>query len=873
MAFSSPGTGGFANPFDRITTRSLTWGAIIATLVLAINVPLTIRNTREMSTNAWWLARSHRIVNELFGLLVLVKDAETGARDYAITREGRDAIAIDATRRAVTQQLDTLRRLVAGRTEQRARLARAESAIRGRLAMLDTLQRAVPTGAADTLRLRMFGRGGTIAADSLRNHVDAMIRAEQILLDERAQASAETYWRASRSGAFAGLAALVAFLGFVVVLRRELQVRSRAAREIGDERERLDTTLRSIGDAVMTADANGYITAMNPVAERLTGVAARSAIGEPLERVFRVSEDPSAPLTTDASASSARMRPTQRMALFARDGMVRPIDRTSAAILTANGDRLGDVIVFRDMSEQRATEQRLEDNRQRLQLAMRSAHMTSFDLDLQSGALRLSDNSSDAMGLTSAQPLESLVQFLVHVHPEDRPRVQAALYRGSLPGDPFHVVFRMGDSTAPHPRWIELQGEHQIGRDARRQLTGLALDITDRKRLEDEQRTLALDLSQAARRKDEFIATLAHELRNPLATLRNGVEILRLASPIPEPLRRAREMMERQVVLLVRLVDDLLDVSRITSGKLELRREHVALQSVVGAAVEASLSHFERRSQSLQAHVPPQDVIVDGDTVRLAQVLTNLLDNASKYSPAGATVHVELTATPTAAILVVRDMGQGIPAEQLQRVFELFTQVDRPLERTTGGLGIGLTLVKRLVEMHGGSIRAASLGEGLGSTFTITLPRVDATQTVSDDHAVTVAEPLSTQPIVVCDDNVDAATTLAMILRDRGHEVITVHDGESAISVARTRVPSAMIIDLGMPGLNGFDTARRIRALPLLVPTLLVALTGWGSDDYRRQSREAGFDHHLVKPADLTALDALLATVRTAPSMVSGTTT
>ena len=373
-------------------------------------------------------------------------------------------------------------------------------------------------------------------------------------------------------------------------------------------------------------------------------------------------------------------------------------------------------------------------------------------------------------------------------------------------------------------------------------------------------RKLAADLSDADRRKDEFLATLAHELRNPLAPIRNGLAVLRLSGDSAESVAQTRVMMERQLAHLVRLVDDLLDVSRISQGKVELRREPVSLAAVIANAVETSRPSIEAGGHQLDVRVPREPVHVEGDETRLAQVFANLLNNAAKYSEQGKRIELDAALEGPEVVVRVRDAGVGIPAEMLSRIFELFTQVDRSLERAQGGLGIGLTLVQRLVEMHGGSVEAHSDGAGRGSEFIVRLPAGEPPASPGAPRSVE-SPAASVRPlrILVADDNEDSAASLAMVLEIAGHTVRMANDGEQAVAVAADFRPDVVLLDIGMPRLNGYEACRRILEQPSNGQAVLIALTGWGQDEDRRRSLEAGFHHHLVKPVDPATLARLLA--------------
>jgi signal transduction histidine kinase/DNA-binding response OmpR family regulator len=378
-------------------------------------------------------------------------------------------------------------------------------------------------------------------------------------------------------------------------------------------------------------------------------------------------------------------------------------------------------------------------------------------------------------------------------------------------------------------------------------------DITARKKIE-------AALRDADRRKDEFLATLAHELRNPLAPIRNSLHVLRLADGVHPAVDHVRAMMERQVDHMVRLVDDLMEVSRITRGKITLRTERVDLVAVIQNAIETSQPLIDSAHQMLVRALPEEPLIVEGDPVRLAQVFANLLNNAAKYEDGPGQIHVTALREGASAVVSVRDTGIGIPAEMLPRVFDMFIQINRADRHSQDGLGIGLTLVRSLIQMHGGSVVAKSDGPGLGSEFIVRLPVADG---IRATDAPPEGKAWSRVPlrVMVVDDNRDAADSLGMLLEFLGAEVKVVHDGAAALDQLAAFRPSLVLTDLGMPGLDGYEVARRIRERSTGVEVMLIALTGWGQEEDRRRSRDAGFDDHLIKPAEIDTLQALLLSV------------
>ncbi len=371
---------------------------------------------------------------------------------------------------------------------------------------------------------------------------------------------------------------------------------------------------------------------------------------------------------------------------------------------------------------------------------------------------------------------------------------------------------------------------------------------------------LVEQLRQADRKKDEFLATLAHELRNPLAPLRNGLEIMRLAGDDPEAVAKARAVMGRQLGQLVRLVDDLLDVSRIARSKVKLRKERVELAAAVRQALETSRPLIEAAGHELRVTLPAEPVCVDADAARLAQVFSNLLNNAAKYTERGGRIWLTVERKGGEAVVAVRDTGVGIPAEHLPHVFEMFSQVERSLERSQGGLGIGLSLVRGLVEMHGGSVEARSEGPGQGSEFVVRLPVAGAppAQRQGPDGDGE-AQAAGRRRVLVVDDNEDAASSLGTLLRMMGHDVCTASAGSQALELARSYRPEVVLLDIGLPQMDGYEVARRLRQQPWGRAVRLIALTGWGQEQDRQRAREAGLDEHLVKPVEPAALERLLA--------------
>jgi PAS domain S-box-containing protein len=439
----------------------------------------------------------------------------------------------------------------------------------------------------------------------------------------------------------------------------------------------------------------------------------------------------------------------------------------------------------------------------------------------------------------------------VELQPHELP-VQMAARGIEVRGNEHEAVFEDGER-------LHFLGNAMPLRDADGNLRGAIsafVDITARVQAEE-------SLRESERRKDEFLAMLSHELRNPLAPILNAVSVLKQPKLSEEQLEWARGLIERQVAHMTRLVDDLLDVSRITQGKIALRKEGLDLKTVVGRALETSRTLIDARKHKLTVGLPSQPVRLNGDLLRLAQVISNLLNNAAKYTDEGGAIRLEAEAVGDEVMLRVKDNGIGIPAEELRRVFDLFIQAGRSLDRAQGGLGVGLTLARSLVELHGGRIEAFSEGPGRGSEFVIHLPLgagvIDEVHESSADvKDLAIPSVSKRRRVLVVDDNVDSAESLAVALTLEGHETKVAHDGPKAIEMAGAFQPELAFLDIGLPGMDGYELARMLRRLEGGRKIALIALTGYGQVEDRRKSKEAGFDHHLTKPVNYDTLASLI---------------
>jgi PAS domain S-box-containing protein len=496
-------------------------------------------------------------------------------------------------------------------------------------------------------------------------------------------------------------------------------------------------------------------------------------------------------------------------------------------------------------------------------LALDAAELGTFNIDLSTNILT-SDERFRTIFAGANVPM-SYEEAFAAIHPDDQSRIRDAVAAATRVDDPapyaeeYRVIHPSGSV-----RWVFAKGRANFAGDGplRRLVSfdGTIADITARKEAEADRERLLKRLRDQDLRKDEFLATLAHELRNPLAAARAAVQMMYMSDPPNADVQWARDVIDRQTVALTRLIDDLMDVSRINQGKIELKWEHVDLAKIVQDAIETSRPLIEEMGHKLTVTLPPIPVILNADLTRLTQVFQNLLNNAAKYTERAGRIDLRAELQGSDVVVSVKDTGIGIPADKLPTIFEMFSQVESALSRSQGGLGIGLNLVKRLIEMHGGSIEARSEGQSKGSEFLVRLPIVVTkthAHTTSDDHHKAV--PTSDLRILVVEDDRDVADGLAMLLKAMGNSVHTAHDGEEAVAAAKKLRPHVVLCDIGLPKLNGYEACRRMKKDAWDKKMILIALTGWGQEEDRRQSEEAGFDHHIVKPVDPQALMVLLA--------------
>lgn len=738
---------------ERLFTGSLLLGisAVIALMIASIFVT---RNTSDEQRDATArVLHTLDVLGHVDEIRALVTEAETAQRGFILSNDADYLEPFMAAARATESCIDDLEQLTADNPPQLARTQRLRGLVRERLKQMDEVLLISKERGLMAARQALLASHGKRSMAAIREVVLALKSTESERLAKRLRTADVGHDRSRSLNLFAGALGLLALGAFVYLVDKTLRAREAAAEEIARQRETLRVTLASIGDGVITTDTLGRVVFLNAEAERLTGWETAEAAGKRLKRIFNIVHEDTRQSVDNPAASALRDGVVAGLAhhalLIGRDGVERPIDDIAAPIRDSQGKVAGVVLVFRDVTEDRAATNEL--------------------------------------------------------------------------------------------------------------------------------RKLASELSEADRRKNEFLAMLAHEIRNPLAAIRNSAAVLKLAGRDPQAAVSAQGAIDRQMEHLVRLIEDLLDVARISRGKLELRRARMDLRLALEQALEVSRPLCADNEQALEVEVPPTPLYVHGDAVRITQAIANLLNNACKFTPRGGRIRVSVGAENRHAIVRIRDDGIGIAPEHLPRLFDMFSQIDTSLERTQGGLGIGLNLVKQLVEMHGGRVEVRSEGVGTGSEFIVHFPVagedevgigevLDPSAALPQGASARAETAIAAPPrplekgrrILVVDDNADSADSLVMLLRLLGHEAEVARDGLEAVETALRTRPDVVLLDIGLPRLNGFEAARRIRLSPHGRGMKLIAVTGWGQDEDRNLSRSAGFDEHLVKPVDIDRLASLL---------------
>lgn len=642
--------------------------------------------------------------------------------------------------------------------------------------------------------------------------------------------------------------------GLILLAIEDITERRRLERERRELEMQFTSLVRNIRDhSIFTLDLNGTLTSWNREAQRILGYSEEEVLGRHFSIIFTHEDQqqgvPAEELRTalrEGRAEDERWHVRKGGETFWALGIVTPTE-------DAGGTHTGFSKILRDMTDRKRANDAIRLSHARFQALFDAApigiYVVSTDMKIRQVNPKALPIFGDLPGLIG----RDFVDVIHRLWPKDYADEILTRFRHTLDtGETYfvdeHIEKRLDRNAVEYYQWqinrILLQeGEYGV--------VCFFSDISS-------QVLTRQALVNADRRKDEFLATLAHELRNPIAPLSNGLEIIRRSAD-RQTREETRGMMERQVRQMARLVDDLLDISRLTHNRLELRKTRITLSAVMQSAIDTARPQIESAGHSLTIMLPPTPVYIDGDLTRLAQVFWNLLNNSAKYTQPGGRISLTGEVNGREAIVTVQDNGIGIPADSFPGLFEMFSQVDRNVSRSQGGLGIGLALVKRLTEAHGGSVQVRSDGPGQGSSFIIRLPIAEDNLEAENQRPHAGGRLVSKRRILVVDDNQDVADSLALLFSMNGNETRTALDGLEALAVAEAFRPDLIVLDLGMPKLDGLETCRRIRQKEWAKPIIIVAATGWGQDEDRRRTKEAGFDHHLVKPVlDIDALNRLL---------------
>lgn len=860
----------------RVTPPPISRWAILGLGTVAIFFALTAvisqRNQSRFLASEHLATESRLFVVELGEAVSLLQTAEAEQRTYFLTDEQDYLDAYYDASSDVTKMLRGLNQRAKVLDRQRE-VAALDKAISARLAHLQaTLELGQGKGRSAAAEAVRSGHGQALMSDVLKQARSIQAVEQDALADRRAQAS-----NALRLTHVSDLVTAAIGLGLAVAafirLRREFLERHAVARDLDEQREQLQVTLHSIADAVVTTDPEGRIRTLNAAAERMTNWSTAQARDLNASDVLEIRDEKTRAKVEDSALQAIRERRSVKQPshalLVGKDGTERRIESMAAPIRTPDGRVLGAVLTFRDVTERKRAEDAVRRGEERLRRTLRAAHMVAWELDIGADVVVRSENATDLTGLPSFGPV---AEWQALIHPEDRERVEHEFARAMRGECDYDVEYRfmLADGRT---MWVADKGE--VRRNAAGEPThivGVFIDITSRRQAEE-------DLREADRRKDRFLATLAHELRNPLAPVSNALQAWPFVKDKPAELERLRDTMGRQVRQMTRLIDDLMDVSRISRGKMVLERKPVDLGQVLEAAIEGTAPAVEARNHRLTFSLPQPAPLVHGDQARLVQVFANLITNAAKYTDQGGRIDVAVTIerdAPERVAISVSDDGAGIPKGMLADIFQMFAQVDHTLDRAHGGLGIGLTLVRTLVELHGGTVEAESPGPGKGATFTVTLPVLRA-EAIEGKGPLRSAGGAAASPgafaqdgasaagsvsnrVLVVDDMRPSARTMQLLLQGMGHEVRMAHDGKTALACLEEFEAEVVLLDIAMPGMDGYEVARRIRERNCRQP-MLVALTGYGRAEDRAEAFAAGFDRHLVKPASLDDLKSLFSEV------------
>jgi len=864
--------------------RNVIAGLIVVFLVLIANAVLSNQATNTLAVNEKRVSRTHEAQTQMEAALLTLTEAENGVWGYVITG---NKLYLESYRQAVAEvdtKLNRLGQLTADDSRQRQRTAILRESVRRRLDLLaDTVRRVRLGGLAAGQAAVKTNRSERIMGE-IRRIIGEMRQEEESSLKSRNAKSQDSHRDARMTFVISTLTsvALVVLLG--LALMRGLTERQRNEAAIGEQREWLRITLSSIGDAVIATDAFGRVRFLNPLAERLTGWTQAEAEDKTLTEIFKIVNEDSRQMVENPLTKVLRDGQTVGLAnhtlLISRDGKETPIDDLGAPIKDRAGKVVGAVLVFRDVTMRQQAEVELRASEEFNRGILESAPDCIITLDLDGRLLSMNTPGARLMEIDDFSSFDG-VDWLDFWQGADREAAIAAVETAKTGKTGRFQGF--SPTAKETPKWWDVivapirnpQGRVVKLLATSRDITALHEVETERQRIEQERARL-LKVEQRARAqaeeanriKDEFLATVSHELRTPLNAILGWASLLRGGEMDDAEIDRALETIERNASAQNRLIEDLLDVSRIITGKLRLERQTVDLASVIEAALEAARPAAEGKQITLESNLDSQVVKVFADPQRLQQIVWNLLSNAVKFTPRGGSVEVELRERESQIEISVSDTGQGIGPDFLPYVFDRFRQAEGSTARKHGGLGLGLAIVRHLVELHGGKVTADSPGEGRGATFTVNLPipsapieapltpKAVATEDEDDSQLLAHAPSLEGLRVLVVDDEPDARDLLAVVLRQRGAMVTTSDSAIAALETLNAHPFDILISDIQMPGVDGYELIRRLRAREAgrskYIPA--VALTAHVRPKDRARALAAGFQMHVSKPVSAAEL-------------------
>jgi PAS domain S-box-containing protein len=837
---------------DSLRQKLVSIGFVAALLILTLIAIASYQSINELRERASLVEHAQQVRIDIEELLALYSDARISWRNF-LSRGSGNPEEYEARANAVVQKIQSLKRSIGNDFAQQTRLAKF-SALMDR--ELDIMRESIRRRAAGVLRepaeILQELIGDQLNISELTGLAREMKAEQESLLVARGRQSDKS---AAQTVLFIVLGSIVSVAMLVIafgLLRRDITERARADKKLRRSEELFRLMVENVIDyAIFLLDPKGLIVSWNAGAERIKGYRAEEIIGQHFRIFYPPDAEPGYP-ESELRMAAARGRFEDEGWRLRKDGSRFWANVVITALRDEQGNLRGFSKITRDLSERKRQEERLKQSEERSRLLIEGVKDYGiFMLDPQG---RVSSWNAGAERIKGYKAEDIIGESFSRFYTEEdlasgKPERELELARNQ--GSTKDEGWRMRKDGSRFWAQVVITSLY----DQHGTLRGFAKVIRDAS----EQKRIAV-LEEEGRHIQEFLAMLAHELRNPLAPIRNAATIMNSTAVTASQLSWCREVIDRQVAHLARLVEDLLDVSRITTGKIKVDKEPLDINFVLTRAIESSRAMLEAKQQSLEVSITKEPMRVLGDVTRLEQVILNLLNNATKYTPEGGRIRVSAETEDAHAVIRVRDNGIGMPHKLLGKVFDLFMQGDRALDRSEGGLGIGLSLVRRIVFLHGGKVEAASAGVDQGSEFTVWLPLLRQEQgeqaaAIEQDQKPTNE---SIRRVLVVDDNRDSAESLAMLLRLLGHEVTTALDGPAALSFIDQHRPEILLLDIGLPGMNGYEVAKKIRSSAALDHILLIAMTGYGQEKDRHRAMEAGFDDHVVKPVAVSTLTEII---------------